>query len=396
MGTNTVGDVTSAGAETRRRLALRRLGFANPPDLVGFDTIVRTAGLALDVSSACICLGESADWWILCSYGTDAAFEPFETKLRGPAGSRTELFVVEDCRMDARFAQQSVGRASPAIGFYASCALIGPDRDVLGALCVMDEHARRFDARSREVLRGLAVWAQGELNAVDRERSRLEALNARLVAPAVHRARGALTSIHGFSSFLLDQDCAPEQRQEVLGIIHDQASYLASVVTELVDLVNIEIVAGRDWKFVRQPAAELLREVISAHDGGKVNLHIEEGLPPISVDADHLRRGLLRLLRYASDGSMKGEDVNVSLTRADEPGYLAVSVKHRCREPLHPDVGRVFEPFSPPNRDELHGAANLGLALTKEIIDLHGGKALVSGDQRRHCVEVSLLLPIPA
>ena len=231
MGTNNVGDVTSAGAETRRRLALRRLGFADPPDLIGFDTIVRTAGLALDVSSACICLGESADWWILCSYGTDAAFEPFETKLRGPTGSRTELFVVEDCRMDARFAQQSVARASPAIGFYASCALIGPDRDVLGALCVMDEHERRFDARSREVLRGLAVWAQGELNAVDRERSRLEALNARLVAPAVHRTRGALTSIHGFSSFLLNQDCAPEQRQEVLGIIHDQASYLASVVT---------------------------------------------------------------------------------------------------------------------------------------------------------------------
>jgi signal transduction histidine kinase len=381
MGTKDISDSKAADGDAPRHQKM-----ADTADFTRFNAIARTAALALDVTSACISTGEPPDGCIVGSHGVDAASVPRDFILREQAGSHGDLFVIEDSHQEADL--------GPATRFYASCSFEAPTRLAPAVICVMDARGRRFDERSQELLRGFALWAQSELNAMDRECKRVEAVNARLVGPAVHRMRGALTSIHGFSNFLLNQDCAPEQRREALGVIHDQASYLASLVSELVELMHLDIHAGRDFQFSSRPAEEILREASSAFDGGRVNLHVDEGLPPISADSEQLRKALLRLLGYAWDHSLDREGVDVSVTRAEEPGFLAISVNHRYRELSRLETGRLFEPFSRPDRDDLHGATNIGLALTKEIIDLHGGKALISEDRRQHRVTVSLLLPI--
>jgi PAS domain S-box-containing protein len=212
------------------------------------------------------------------------------------------------------------------------------------------------------------------------ERKRIERLKDEFVSTVSHELRTPLTSIAG-SLGLLSGGAAgqlPETVRRLISIAHRNSLRLIRLINEILDLEKIE--AGK-LTFVRSSIAmpELTAEAIEANHafaqeyGVNVLLKAEDSTPSVLGDRDRLMQVLTNLLSNAIKFSPRGGNVRVGvgaqqnmvrLTVADDgPGIPAE---------FRP---RMFTKFAQADTSDgrNRGGTGLGLAVAKEIVELHGG-----------------------
>jgi len=98
--------------------------------------------------------------------------------------------------------------------------------------------------------------------------------------------------------------------------------------------------------------------------------------PPVMADENRLQQILFNLLGNAVKFTQKGH-VEVSARR--ENGFLAVTVSDTGIGIPAEKFGRIFESFEQADGsiERTYGGAGLGLAVTKQLVDLHGGRIWV-------------------
>jgi signal transduction histidine kinase len=206
------------------------------------------------------------------------------------------------------------------------------------------------------------------------------------VANVSHELKTPLTSIQGFSQAILDGAASdPEAQRSAAAVIYSEAGRMERMVDELLDLARLD--AGQII-LVREPVDLnlLLRGVLDrlsikiAAKGVKVRSEIE-GLPPIVGDGDRLSQVFTNLLDNAIRHSPENgrivivgrKDVNsVVLEVADQGPGIPVELQPR-----------IFERFFRIDKARAGGetqGAGLGLAISKELIELHGGKIWVESE----------------
>jgi signal transduction histidine kinase len=212
------------------------------------------------------------------------------------------------------------------------------------------------------------------------ERKRIERLKDEFVSTVSHELRTPLTSIAG-SLGLLSGGAAgqlPETVRRLISIAHRNSLRLIRLINEILDLEKIE--AGK-LTFARSSVAlpELAAEAIEANQafaqdhGAKVVLEADHAVPNVLGDRDRLMQVLTNLLSNAIKFSPRGGIVRVRvaaqqnlvrLTVADDgPGIPAE---------FRP---RMFTKFAQADTSDTRskGGTGLGLAVAKEIVELHGG-----------------------
>jgi two-component system OmpR family sensor kinase len=216
------------------------------------------------------------------------------------------------------------------------------------------------------------------------------------VANVSHELKTPLTSIQGFSQALLEGATQDEEsRRRAAAIIHDEASRMARLVAQLLDLARIEsgqVVMARqslDLGEVLQGCAKAL-ELLAETAG--VNRVVEiPDLPPIIGDRDRLAQVFTNLLDNALKHTPAGGKVQIaarsisgsSVVRRwpdfgkQSPGleWVEVSVTDSGSGIPPEDLSRIFERFYQVDKSRAHrkGSAGLGLAIAKEIVEAHGG-----------------------
>jgi PAS domain S-box-containing protein len=229
---------------------------------------------------------------------------------------------------------------------------------------------------------------------IQRKREQLEAQNKELekasraksdfLARMSHELRTPLNVIMGFAELMLDQvpgEINKEQRQ-CLDDILTSSRDLLGLINEVLDLSKVE--AGKVELRLRNIAlAKVVESVTSAmmavlsqrRQGLDVNL--DEGLPLIRADEARLRQVFFNLLSNASKFTPDGGKLGIEASRKD--GWCQVSVSDNGIGIKGEDLKQIFEPFYQADSSitrERKGTG-LGLALVKEIVEMHGGQIWV-------------------
>ncbi len=218
----------------------------------------------------------------------------------------------------------------------------------------------------------LAAWRAHEL----------ARLRSDFVASVSHELRTPLAQIHLFGESLALGRM--RSRQDVRGA----GRVIVGEARRLLQLVENVVLFGRGTRLVSPPSyppvplAPLVRETVesfaplaSATAARVRTVRLDEAAAPAERGA--LRQVLLNLLDNAAKYGPRGQTISVGLALVDGSARIWVEDEGPGIPPAERD--RVWEPFVRLPRDvESHaGGSGIGLALVRELVELHGGAARI-------------------
>jgi signal transduction histidine kinase len=245
------------------------------------------------------------------------------------------------------------------------------------------------DATNRDELGALAAnvnQMNDELRRLYKELETASQHKSDFLANMSHELRTPLNAIIGFSQVLLEEmvgDVNDKQR-EYLDDILSSGNHLLSLINDVLDLSKVE--AGQVElelaPFSLQEALErgvaMVRER-ATRDGVQVTLAANPDVDVVSGDERRIRQVIFNLLSNAVKFTPAGGAVDVQATRAN--GEVSISVADTGPGIAAEDLQRVFEEFQQTEAGIERGeGTGLGLALSKRLVELHGGRIWVDSE----------------
>jgi signal transduction histidine kinase len=220
-------------------------------------------------------------------------------------------------------------------------------------------------------------------NQMTTQLGRQEQLRKQMVGDIAHELRTPLSVMQGTLEAMLDGVLKPNASE--LRNLHSETRRLTRLVE---DLRTLSLADEGQLKLELEPveAGELIEQVVRQTsmmaDTLHITLHteIDETLPPITADSDRLIQVLTNLLgnalRYASENG----HITVRATRSGNAVRLAVQDDGPGIAPEN--LPFVFERFwrSDKSRSRGSGGSGIGLAIVKQLIEMHGGTVGVESE----------------
>ena len=218
-----------------------------------------------------------------------------------------------------------------------------------------------------------------------------------LVVYLAHDLKTPLTSVIGYLTLLRDEpQISPELRARYTGIALDKAERLEDLINEFFDItrfnlshIELEKRPVDLTRMLQQVASEF--EPVLAQAGLTCCLDLPEKLI-CPCDPDKMARVFDNLLRNACHYSFP--DTPVQISGGKEHGRAVLTFRNRGREIPPEKLSRIFEQFFRLDsaRSTASGGAGLGLAIAREIVELHGGTitACSGGDEIAFTISLPL------
>ena len=224
----------------------------------------------------------------------------------------------------------------------------------------------------------------------------------RFVADASHELRTPTAILRTEADVTLSRDHRPETESRAsVGVMRDAAQRLTRIVDELFLLARADaghLVAHRVPLYLEDLVHEVVRAVQGVAEQRSVRIELEQLVEaPVEGDADLLGRLFLNLLDNAIKHSPEGGVVTVAMRRLGPECEVTVTdtgpgVPAAARHQIFERFFRVDAARSRSQRSATSGAG-LGLAIARQIADMHGGRLelIASGPGR---TEFRFILPI--
>lgn len=211
--------------------------------------------------------------------------------------------------------------------------------------------------------------------------SEIEQMRTEILSTIAHELRTPLTSVRTSVGLLLDPavEPNPEQRRTLLETIDRNASRMQRVVGDILDLARFR--AGSvQLQLRRFDAMELARSAIASvaplaqSRGQRIDLAGPAARVSVFGDFRRLEQALVNLLSNAEKYSPDGAPVLVTV--ASSPDEVSWSVTDRGHGIKPEDRVRLFEQFFVASRQRTEATAGIGLGLpiTLQIVEAHGGR----------------------
>ena len=190
------------------------------------------------------------------------------------------------------------------------------------------------------------------------------------------------------------RDYPPEQAKEIYKMIHQQSSRLIAMITELLDLAQLDASHQSSLTLAPVDLGLLIREVVANHPYSlyPVNhsLNISADLPLIEGDKDRLYRAIANIYSNALKYSPKDSTVDVFVLQ-DKADQVSVLVNDKGQG-LKPDELKQFgQRFWRADKSGKIPGTGLGVALSKEIVELHKGSfEVLSTYGKGTCIVIKL------
>ena len=215
----------------------------------------------------------------------------------------------------------------------------------------------------------------------------VDRMKSEFLSHAAHELRTPMASIYGFTELLRTRKMSEERRQDMLDVIHRQSLLMTSIINELLDLVRIDARRGEDFEFVSLDAAALVRAVVADFGvpAGREPAVLDLPFNPrwVRADDNKLQRAVRNIISNAYKYSAAGSDVVVSLVNGETVNAaprVGIRVADHGIGMTPEQTARVWERFFRADASGNVPGTGLGMAIVKEIVELHGGKAEVQSE----------------
>ena len=271
---------------------------------------------------------------------------------------------------------------------------IGPLTDgaeILGTITIIEDVSERV-ATERELRAQIASSEAARKTAEAASRVKDEFL-----ATLSHEIRTPLNAVLGWTRILKARDLDAATLRRAIDVIDRNASAQLTLVSDLLDMSRIATgklrleVAPVDLEPVALGAVDVIKPAADAK-----GVHIVMNLahvPPVSGDADRLSQVVWNLLSNAVKFTEAGGMVTISLTA--QGGHVSLEVSDTGQGIDGKFLPYVFERFtqSDSSASRRHGGLGLGLALVRELVELHGGTVRVTSPGVGKGTSFTVVLP---
>lgn len=269
-------------------------------------------------------------------------------------------------------------------------------REVIGALVIAANDPDR--AMTDEKLPLAELLAERASLAIENARLYTEQVEARhkledlsrlkdeFLSIASHELRTPVTSIKGYTqlSKMLIKEGDLTTSEEYLDIALDQIDRMSRLILELLDVSRIE--TGR-LEIRREPIvwAHFVRDIVHHHHTSvsdrRFHLSVPDDDKVVVGDRDRLEQVLGNLLENAVKYSPDGSDITVTVD--DKGDSFVTAVCDRGIGIPSDELAQVFERFHRGRHvsSTNYGGLGLGLYITKQIIERHGGSIWVDSKE---------------
>ena len=212
----------------------------------------------------------------------------------------------------------------------------------------------------------------------------IDRLKSEFIATASHELRTPLTSVQMSVHLLLEGAAGTLalKQQELLQACKEDCERLERLMRDLLDLSRIE--AG---KSAPQLAPVRVSDLVSASTEGlrpqveakglSFVSDVPAQLPFVFADRGQIERVITNLVSNAVRHTDRGGEIRLSAVQRQ--GHVAISVKDTGHGIPPEYLAHIFEKFVRVP-DAPSGDAGLGLAISKRIVEAHGGKIVVQSE----------------
>ncbi len=288
-----------------------------------------------------------------------SVFKIIPEKDRAKMGNRVSLLVKTDSRE----------------GVNGTLEFVGQRKDGSNIPIEMSLSIRKNEGSHivTAIVRDVTVRKEAEekLREIDRMKSEF-------LSNVSHELRTPLQSISGFTKLIMNgqvPDAATQQ--EFLQIIDGETQHLGNLINGLLDLSRLE--SGRFEIYpkptaIRDTMVESIRSFHTIARDKNITLkeEIPDDLPEMEVDNERMRQVFVNLLSNAIKYSDSGGSIMVRAEKHPEELLFQVSDHGIGMSPEA--MQHLFERFYRAKENTARSGTGLGLYITKQIIDAHGGR----------------------
>lgn len=233
----------------------------------------------------------------------------------------------------------------------------------------------------------------------EEERRRLDESRQKIIADISHDLKTPITVISGYASAIHDDKVAPEELPRYLDVIHSKANALADLISTLYEYsktqhpdFRLNRVDTDICEFLRKYLAEKYEELDLA--GFSLDVDIPEEPVHCRLDPFQFRRVLDNIFSNSLRHNALGTLLFVELTKDESRVIIRLADDGTGIPAVIQD--RLFGAFHRGQRIPLRGRLRLGLAITRRIVEAHGGMVrLVTPPSRGAGTEFEIILPLP-
>lgn len=270
-------------------------------------------------------------------------------------------------------------------------------------LAIAIQQAKLVDQLQQELTE--RQQTQQQLMVSNQELARATRLKDEFLANMSHELRTPLNAILGMTEGLLEElfGNINEKQKKSLHTIENSATHLLSLINDILDVakiesglieleltsVAIEPLCSSSLAFIKQ---------IALNKRIQLDINLSHYLPNLLVDERRIRQVLINLLTNAVKFTPEGGKVTLTASQIDtntNPAqtFLRIAITDTGIGISSENIDKLFKPFvqidSALNRQ--YTGTGLGLALVKQIVELHGGQVgLTSKIGEGSCFTVDL------